>query len=156
MTPEDKDVGEHAMEVVVRDAAGKELERGQTRLRVAPRDAGKGRELKLLIVGDSLTAATAYPNEIARLLSLPENPGWKMYGQHRPASAQRESLMRATVAGRGRRFSPATNPRRNARLMAKAGRSGAAPLCISMARAILLWMWRAISKNRAGKRSRMW
>ncbi len=88
VTPEDKDVGEHAMEVVVRDAAGKELERGQTRLRVAPRDAGKGRELKLLIVGDSLTAATAYPNEIARLLSLPENPGWKMYGQHRPASAQ--------------------------------------------------------------------
>lgn len=88
VTPEDKDVGEHAMEVVVRDAAGKELERGQTRLRVAPRDAGKGRELKLLIVGDSLTAATAYPNEIARLLSLPANPGWKMYGQHRPASAQ--------------------------------------------------------------------
>lgn len=87
VTPEDKDVGEHAMEVVVRDAAGKELERGQTRLRVAPREAGKGRELKLLIVGDSLTAATAYPNEIARLLSLPGNPGWKMYGQHRPASA---------------------------------------------------------------------
>lgn len=88
VTPEDKDVGEHAMEVVVRDAAGKELERGQTRLRVAPRDAGKGRDLKLLIVGDSLTAATAYPNEIARLLSLPGNPGWMMYGQHRPASAQ--------------------------------------------------------------------
>lgn len=88
VTPEDKDVGEHAMEVVVRDAAGKELERGQTRLRVAPRDAGKGRDLKMLIVGDSLTAATAYPNEISRLLSLPGNPGWMMYGQHRPASAQ--------------------------------------------------------------------
>lgn len=88
VTPEDKDVGEHAMEVVVRDAAGKELERAQTRLRVAPRDAGKGRALKLLVVGDSLTAATVYPNEIARLLSLPGNPGWRMYGQHRPASAQ--------------------------------------------------------------------
>lgn len=88
VTPQDADVGEHPMEVVVRDESGKELERARTLLKIAPKDAGAGRHLKLLIVGDSLTAATAYPNEMARLLSQPGNPAWKMFGQHRPASAQ--------------------------------------------------------------------
>ncbi|MEZ0386759.1 MAG: SGNH/GDSL hydrolase family protein [Verrucomicrobium sp.] len=88
VTPEDKDVGEHAMEVVVRDEAGKELERARMLLKISPREAGAGRPLKLLIVGDSLTAATVYPNELARLLSLPGNPAWKMFGQHQPMAAQ--------------------------------------------------------------------
>lgn len=88
VTPGDKDVGEHAMEVVVKDAQGKVLERAKTTLHVAPRNAGTGRELKLLIVGDSLTAATAYPNEIARLLSGEGNPKWNMVGTSKPASAK--------------------------------------------------------------------
>ncbi len=87
VTPTDKDVGDHAMEVVVKDAQGKVLQRAKTTLRVAPKNAGAGRELKLLIVGDSLTAATAYPNEMARLLSEPENPKWTMVGTSKPKSA---------------------------------------------------------------------
>ncbi len=50
-------------------------------------DAGAGKSISLLIVGDSLTHATAHPNELARLLSLPGNPTWKMLGTHVPASA---------------------------------------------------------------------
>lgn len=88
VTPEDKDVGDHAMEIVVKDAQGKPLQRAKTTLRIAPRTAGAGRELKLLIIGDSLTAATAYPNEIARLLSQPGNPKWTMVGTSKPASAK--------------------------------------------------------------------
>jgi len=80
ITPRDADTGDHAMEIVVKDARGGTLERAKTTLRVVPRDAGGDRTLRLLIVGDSLTAATLYPNEIARLLSGPGNPKWKMLG----------------------------------------------------------------------------
>lgn len=85
--PRDADTGDHAMEVVVKDAQGRTLERAKTTLRVVPHDAGSDRALRLLIVGDSLTAATLYPNEIARLLDGPKNPKWKMLGTA-PASAR--------------------------------------------------------------------
>ena len=87
VTPADKDVGDHAMQVTVKDAQGHVIEQAQTTLHIAPRNAGAGRELKLLIVGDSLTAATVYPNEIGRLLSQPANPKWTMLSDHKPASA---------------------------------------------------------------------
>ncbi len=80
VTAADKDVGDHPMEITVRDAAGKVSAQGRMVLRVVPRDAGAGRTLRLLVVGDSLTAATAYPNEIARLLGTPGNPKWTMFG----------------------------------------------------------------------------
>lgn len=88
VTPSDKDVGQHPLCVVVKDAQGKELERAKTVLRIAPRDAGANRNLRLLIIGDSLTGATIYPNEIGRLLSEPGNPKWTMLGTHKPASVK--------------------------------------------------------------------
>jgi lysophospholipase L1-like esterase len=88
LTAADKDLGDHAMEIIVTDAQQKVLERATTVVRVAPKDAGTGRELRLLIVGDSLTAATAYPNEIARLLGGPGGPKWTMLGTNKPASAR--------------------------------------------------------------------
>lgn len=87
VTPAERDAGDHAMEVLVKDAGGKVLERAKTTLRIAPKNAGAGRELKLLIVGDSLTAATIYPNEMARLLNTEGNPKWTMLSDNRPASA---------------------------------------------------------------------
>ena len=88
VTATDKDTGAHPMEIMVKDVQGRVVEQGKTVLRVAPRDAGKERSLRLLVVGDSLTAATAYPNEIARLLSEPDNPKWTMLGTSKPASAK--------------------------------------------------------------------
>ncbi|HPA20035.1 MAG TPA: GDSL-type esterase/lipase family protein [Verrucomicrobiae bacterium] len=88
VTPSGKDAGDHPMDVTVEDALGRELARAKTVLRVVRRDAGNGRGLRLLIIGDSLTAATTYPNEIARLLSEPGNPKWTMLGTHRPPSAR--------------------------------------------------------------------
>lgn len=88
VTPADKDVGQHRIVVVVKDAQGKELQHAKTVLHVVPRNAGANRNLRLLIVGDSLTAATAYPNEIGRLLSEPNNPKWTMLGTHKPASVK--------------------------------------------------------------------
>lgn len=87
VAPKTGDVGNHQLEVSVSDANGNELAKKSTRLIVVPADAGVDREVKILIVGDSLTHATAYPNEIARLLSREGNPKWRMLGTHRPSSA---------------------------------------------------------------------
>ena len=88
ITPTDRDAGEHPMKITVKDDKGKTLQEARTVLHVAPRKAGADRSLRLLIIGDSLTAATAYPTEIARLLGEPGNPKWKMLGTGQPATAK--------------------------------------------------------------------
>lgn len=85
--PADKDVGDHPVSISVKDSQGHVLESGRLILRVSPRQAGEGKSLRLLIVGDSLTHASIYPNEIAGLLAQPGNPSWTMIGTHKPASA---------------------------------------------------------------------
>lgn len=87
-TPRDSDTGAHRVHVTVKDAKGTVLGQAESKLRVARRGAGADRSLRLLIVGDSLTNATHYPNEIARLLDAPENPRWTMFGTHRPSNAK--------------------------------------------------------------------
>ena len=81
------DVGSHELVLTVSDSDGKLVGRKSTRLIVVSADAGSDRDVELLIVGDSLTHATAYPNEVARLLSRDGNPKWQMLGTHRPTSA---------------------------------------------------------------------
>lgn len=88
MLPGDAEIGTHPLEVIVRDTAGTELARASTNLSVSRRDAGQGKALRMLILGDSLTHATLYPNELARWLSTPGNPAWSMIGTHIPASAK--------------------------------------------------------------------
>ncbi len=87
VTPGVHDVGAHDLSIAVLGPTGKPLARAATKLHVVAADAGAGREIRLLIVGDSLTHATQYPNELARLLSLPSNPRWRMLGTHRPKQA---------------------------------------------------------------------
>lgn len=86
--PADRDVGDHPIAITVKDASGKVLEQGKTTLHVSPRKAGDGKALRLLIIGDSLTNASAYPNEIARLLALGGNPKFTLLGTHKPTSAK--------------------------------------------------------------------
>jgi len=87
ITPSAAQVGEHPWKVTVRDSDGKQLATAMSVLHITAADAGKEKKIRLLIVGDSLTHATAYPNELARLLSLPGNPEWKMLGTHKPKQA---------------------------------------------------------------------
>ncbi|MDD2710871.1 MAG: acetylxylan esterase [Verrucomicrobiae bacterium] len=82
VTPSDKDVGDHPLVVTVKDAAGQTLGETKTILRITSHQAGEGKPLRLLVIGDSLTQATLYPNELARLLSLPHNPSHVMLGAH--------------------------------------------------------------------------
>jgi lysophospholipase L1-like esterase len=85
--PKSADEGVHQLSVSVVDAEGRTLAEANTRLRVASAEAGSGRVIGLMVVGDSLTHATQYPNEIGRLLSQPGNPKWRMLGTHRPKGA---------------------------------------------------------------------
>ncbi len=81
------DVGRHALKLRVHDDAGNVLAAAQSTLHVVPSDAGVGQRVRLLIVGDSLTHATQYPNDLARRLAAPGNPEWEMLGTHQPKNA---------------------------------------------------------------------
>ncbi|MBL8826705.1 MAG: SGNH/GDSL hydrolase family protein [Planctomycetaceae bacterium] len=83
-TPEATHVGQFTLRATLVDTADQTLGMAQTRLAIAPATAGAERSLSLLIVGDSLTHGTIYPNELANLLSQPGNPTWKMLGTHKP------------------------------------------------------------------------
>ncbi|WP_417398006.1 SGNH/GDSL hydrolase family protein [Gimesia chilikensis] len=88
VTPTDSNVGQYSLSVKVTDADGANLGTANTVLQVSKPDAGANRDhCRLLIIGDSLTNATTYSNEIARLLSTPGNPKWQMLGTHKPNSA---------------------------------------------------------------------
>jgi lysophospholipase L1-like esterase len=80
-------VGQYPLTLKVNDKSGQLLTQATTQVRVVPADAGRGQDIALLIVGDSLTHASLYPNEIARLLSQPGNPKWQMLGTHKPSAA---------------------------------------------------------------------
>ena len=80
-------IGKHPLTLEMRQASGQPVGRCTTQVQVVPASAGQGREITLLIVGDSLTNATHYPNELARLLSTPGNPKWQMLGTNKPSWA---------------------------------------------------------------------
>jgi lysophospholipase L1-like esterase len=86
-TPRPDEVGDHLLRLEALGADGKPVEAVSCRVRVAAEKSGAGKPLTLLLVGDSLTHGTLYPNELARLLSGPGNPAWKMLGTHRPDNA---------------------------------------------------------------------
>jgi hypothetical protein len=88
ITATDREVGDHPLAITVKDAQGKVVEQGRITLHISPRQSAASKPLRLLIVGDSLTHAAAYPNEIARLLALPGNPPFTLLGTHKPASAK--------------------------------------------------------------------
>ncbi len=79
-TPGPNDSGDHKMTVAVADEKKRLLAEEKTILRVARADAGAGRNIRLLIIGDSLTAGGVYAAEIVRLLSLPGNPSGSLLG----------------------------------------------------------------------------
>ncbi len=80
LTPGEADVGTHEFSVMVQNGKGKTVAKGKTKLVVVPAEAGKDKKFSLLVVGDSLTAAQQYPNEIGQLFSQPGNPELTMLG----------------------------------------------------------------------------
>jgi hypothetical protein len=80
-------VGVHPWEIIVSDLAGKELACGTCEVRVPPLVSGEGKQLRLLIVGDSLTHATWYPNRLSELFKNSGNPRLEMIGTHKTSLA---------------------------------------------------------------------
>ena len=87
-TAQAADVGQHRLVARILDGDGLTLATARTTLHVSPESPAAGRPSRLLIVGDSLTHATVWPNELARLMSQPGQPTWTMLGTHRPSSAK--------------------------------------------------------------------
>ncbi len=86
VTATEADVGDHPWQVEV-FRGDKSLGRKSMTLHVSPAKLSKPRNVSLLIVGDSLTNATHYPNEIAKRLDQSGLTAWKMLGTHRPTNA---------------------------------------------------------------------
>ena len=96
-TPAEADIGEHRLTITARSANGTPIDPPatvETNLRIiAPRSLKLGNQTKtdltdqspfrLLIVGDSLTHASTYPTEVARLLKA-SGTNVELMGTHRP------------------------------------------------------------------------
>lgn len=79
-----KDVGSFPLTLRITDLAGNPLAEGTTTIHVYPADAGAGKTLSLLVVGDSLTNASVYPDEIYNLMQGEGNPQLTMLGNSVP------------------------------------------------------------------------
>lgn len=81
------DVGDHRMTVRISGDSATPATSASLTVRVVSGDSDEDSELSLLVMGDSLTNASRYPNTIARLLDEPGNPKWRMMGTYHPGSA---------------------------------------------------------------------
>lgn len=80
--PTASEIGDIGLTIEVRDTGNKVIASGRTIIRVIPADAGAGKEISALIIGDSLTHASIYPEEILNLCKPSGNPTLKLYGTH--------------------------------------------------------------------------
>ncbi|MGY8642731.1 MAG: SGNH/GDSL hydrolase family protein [Verrucomicrobiales bacterium] len=81
LTATEDQVGDHVLKL---KSDGSEV---VTTIRVVPKSEAANRKVALIIVGESLTNASKYPNQIFRLFSGEDNPELKMLGTHHPKSA---------------------------------------------------------------------
>ncbi len=83
--PSSAQTGDHQITFKLQGEDGRVLESRTATVHVVPNNAGKSRTISLLLVGDSLTAGSYYPEEVARLLGTPGNPKFQLLGtQTRP------------------------------------------------------------------------
>lgn len=81
-TPETKDNGSFPFSLKVFDSADKLIGEASTKVYLTPENAGAGKNISLLIVGDSLTDASVYPKELYTLFKTEGNPNVKFIGSH--------------------------------------------------------------------------
>ena len=82
-TPKNEDVGTYDWSVRVINDNGVVAE-ASTKLHVAPADAGKDKDITVLLIGDSLTHGHIYPTRIFNLFQQPDNPKFHMIGSNGP------------------------------------------------------------------------
>ena len=82
--PKKLDVGDHNLRINVLNENGEVIGTQHTLIRVSRADAGEDQNLKLLMIGDSLTHQHVYPARLHKLLSSSGNPNFEMIGSHAP------------------------------------------------------------------------
>lgn len=95
--PTEKDVGKHDLFLNVFDANGI-VAKGRVKIAVAPGNAGTGRKISLLMIGDSITDITLFPTRVHALFKRPGNPVLTMIGT-RPAPAANGAMVHEGYSG---------------------------------------------------------
>lgn len=86
--PTNDDLGNHPIRIDVFGADDNLIASASSVLKVVGKESKRSADpIRLLIIGDSLTNASAYPNEVACLLSQQEGVHWEMLGTHKPNTA---------------------------------------------------------------------
>lgn len=80
--PKKQDVGEYSLKITILNSENRIVGQAVTKVIVAPRNAGVGKNISLLVIGDSLTNASVYARRINALFKLPGNPELKFIGSH--------------------------------------------------------------------------
>src|SRR5262249_54927848 len=80
--PQATDTGDHPFQLDVRNEQNELVARGKSTLRVTRADRGEGREATMLLIGDSLTQASAYPQRLLTLCQKPGNPNLRLIGTY--------------------------------------------------------------------------
>ena len=83
-TPKPEDVGVHAFRIEVRNNENRIVAQATSRIRVTSAEAGVGRAVSCLIIGDSLTAASVYPQRLLDHCAEAGNPVLKLIGSYGP------------------------------------------------------------------------
>ena len=78
--PSEKDVGQFTLRLDVLDGANRVVASDTTMIKVSPQKAGAGVPASILIMGDSLTAATIYPTQVHENCQAEGNPALTMVG----------------------------------------------------------------------------
>ena len=98
-TPVAGDVGDFALSISVLDAEMKPLAQGSATLHVTAADAGAGKDVSLMIVGDSLTHASVYPEELLNLCKGDNGPNLRLVGTFHPNPNQPPGVVHEGYGG---------------------------------------------------------
>lgn len=88
-TPGSEEAGSTPLEITATDDSDQKIAAGKTTVRVAQEKAGAGKPIRILIVGDSLTASGMYTGELLKLLAGPNEPSPTLLGTQGDAKGNR-------------------------------------------------------------------
>lgn len=97
-TPGKRDIGTHKWTLQVISDAGL-VAKKTLNLHVVPANAGKGKNLSLLMLGDSIIDVTTYPRQVHKLFQGPNNPKLTMVGERGSAEEKARGMRHQGHAG---------------------------------------------------------
>ena len=80
--PDERDIGIHTVLIRLIDADDGSVITAETQVHVAKPTTGSGKEIAWLMIGDSLTHQSHYPERILDLCGSPGNPHIRLIGSH--------------------------------------------------------------------------